>query len=70
MHGQALDLSPEHLHPGGGDHAPHVGDHGLREDFIDEAMVPHVPGVRHVLHTQAVIGILLILSRLEKESTL
>jgi len=70
VHGQALDLSPEHLHPGCGDHTPHVWDHGLREDFVDEAMVPHVPGVSHVLHTQAVIGVLLILSRLNVDPPL
>ena len=31
-------------------------------------MVSHVSGVSHVLHTQAVIWILFILSRLERES--
>ena len=40
-----------YLHPGSGDHTPHVRHHRLREDFVDESVVPHEPGVCHMFHT-------------------
>jgi len=70
MHGEALDLPAEDLHPGGGHDAPHVGDHGLAEYLVDQPMVPHVSGVSHVLHTQSIIGIFFILCRLNVDPSL
>ena len=68
VHGEALDLSPQHLHPRRGHHAPHVRHHRLPEDLVDESVVPHVARVRHVFHAQPVIRILLVLGGLQQRS--
>ena len=65
MHGEALDLATEDLHPGRGHHTSHVRNHRLAEYLVDQPMVPHVPGVGHVLYTQTIIGIFFILCRLK-----
>jgi len=70
MHGETLDLPAEDLHPGGGHDAPHVGDHGLAEYLVDQPVVPHVPGVGHVLYTQPIVGILFILCWLNIDPSL
>lgn len=70
MHGETLDLPLEHLHPGSGHHTPNIRNHGFTEDLIDEPVVPHEPGVDQVLHTQSVVRVLIILSRLDVDSPL
>ncbi len=49
-----------HLHSGRGDDRADVGHDGLGEDLVDEAVVPAEPRVRHVLHAQAVVRIVLL----------
>jgi hypothetical protein len=41
----------DYLHSLRGDHAAYIRDHGLREDVIDQPMVPHEPRMRYMLHT-------------------
>ena len=70
VHGQALHLPPQHRHAGGGHHAPNIWHHILTEDLIDQFMIPHESCMGHMLHTQTIIRILLILSRLNMSSTI
>jgi len=70
VHRQALYLPPQHLHPGRGDDTANVRHHGLREDLIDQPVIPHEPGVDQVLDGQPVVWILVILGRLDVDPSL
>ena len=41
-----------YLHPASSNDTPNIRNHGLREYLVDEPVVPHEPGVSHVLHTK------------------
>lgn len=64
MHGERLHLSLQYLHASSGHNGPHIRDHGVREDLVDQAVITEISGVRDVLHRVALFLIILILSRL------
>ena len=64
MLGQRQDLPLQNLHPLGGHDTAHVGDHGLGEDLVDQAMVASEPRVSDMFDAEAIIRIFFIFGRL------